>query len=85
MAFDSDAQCGLLRLIAGLQCAANLRQHLACQLQQDLALRGKAQRLALTHKQTEAKALLQIAELVRKRRLRLVQHGRRGGERSATP
>jgi len=42
-----------------------LRQHLVGQLQQNLALWRKAQRLALTYKQPEAKALFQIAELVR--------------------
>jgi hypothetical protein len=36
MAFDSDAQPGLLRLVAVLQGAADLRQHLIGQLQQDL-------------------------------------------------
>jgi hypothetical protein len=40
-------------------------------------LRRKAQRLALTHKQTEAKALFQIAELVRQGGLGLVQGRRR--------
>jgi len=49
MTLNRDAQTGLLRLIARLQRAAYLRQHLGCQLQQDLALRREAQRLALTH------------------------------------
>jgi len=41
-----------------------LRQYLIRQLQKDLALRRKAQRLAFTYEQPEAKALFQIAELV---------------------
>jgi len=49
MTLNRDAQTGLLRFIARLQRAAYLRQHLGCQLQQDLALRREAQRLALTH------------------------------------
>jgi len=80
---NGDTQSGLLRLMAGLQCAGDLRQHLIGQLQQDLPLRCKAQRLALTHEQTEAKALFQIAELVRKGGLRLVQRGRRRRKRTA--
>jgi hypothetical protein len=51
----------------------DLRQHLVGQLQQDFPLRRKAQRLALTHKETKAKALFQIAELVRQGGLGLVQ------------
>lgn len=47
MAFDGDTQPGLLRLIAILQGAADLRQDLIGQLQQDLSLRRKAQRLTL--------------------------------------
>jgi len=82
---NGDAQFTLLRLMAGLQRAGDLRQHLIGQLQQDLPLRRKAQRLTLTHKQTEAKALFQIAELVRKGGLRLVQRGRRRRERTAVP
>jgi len=39
---DGDAQSGLLRLMAGLQRAGDLRQHLIRQLQQDLTLRRKA-------------------------------------------
>jgi hypothetical protein len=35
MAFNRDTQVGLLWFIAGLQCAADLRQHLIGQLQQD--------------------------------------------------
>jgi len=64
VALNRDAQPRLLRFVARLQRAANLRQHLRCQLQQDLALLRKAQRLAFTHKQPKAKTLLQIAELV---------------------
>jgi len=85
VAFDGDAQAGLLRLIAGLQRAADLRQHLIGELQQDLALRREAQRLAFAHEQPEAKALFQIAELVRERGLGLVQHGRRRRQRPAVP
>jgi len=85
MALNGDAQFGLLRLIARLQRAGNLRQHLIRQLQQNFALRRKAQRLTLTHEQTKAKALFQIAELVRKGRLGLVQRGRRRRERAAVP
>jgi len=83
MALNSDAQRGLLRLIAGLQRAANLRQHLIRQLQQNFTLRRKAQRLAFPHKQTKAKALFQIAELVGKRGLRLMQRCRRCRQRPA--
>jgi len=82
---NGDAQLTLLRLMAGLQRAGDLRQHLIGQLQQDLPLRRKAQRLTLTHKQTEAKALFQIAELVRKGGLRLVQRGCCRRERTAVP
>jgi len=64
MTLNRDAQFCLLRLVAGLQCTGNLRQHLIRQLQQNLTLRSKAQRLTLTHKKTEAEALFQIAELV---------------------
>lgn len=49
-AISGNAQARLLRFIAGLQCLANLRQHLICQLQQDFSLRCKAKRLAFTHK-----------------------------------
>jgi len=73
VALNGDTQFSLLRLIAGLKRAGNLRQHLICQLQEDLALGGKAQRLALTHKKTKAETLFQIAELVRKGGLSLVQ------------
>jgi len=73
----------LLRLIAGLQRAANLRQHLIGQLQQNFPLRRKTQRLAFTHKQTETEALFQIAELMGKGGLRLVQRCRSGSQRSA--
>jgi len=59
-----------------LQRAANLRQHLVRQLQQDLALRRKAQRLAFTYEETEAKALFKIAELVGEGGLRLMQRSR---------
>jgi hypothetical protein len=55
-----------------LQGAADLRQHLIGQLQQDLPC-GVKQRLTFTHKQTEAEALFQIAELVRQGGLGLVQ------------
>jgi len=82
---NGDTQRGLLRLIAGLQCAGNLWQHLVGKLQQNFTLRRKAQRLALTHKKTKAEALFQIAELVRKGGLRLVQRGRRRRERTAGP
>jgi len=76
MTLNGDAQPGLLRLVTVLQGAGDLRQHLVCQLQQNLPLRGEAQRLTFTHKQTEAKALFQIAELVGQGGLGLVQ-GRR--------
>jgi len=82
---NGDAQGGLLRLVAGLQRAGNLRQHLVRQLKQNFALRRKAQRLALTHKKTKAEALFQIAELVRKGRLSLVQRGRCRRKRTAIP
>jgi len=85
VAFNGDAKRGLLRLVAGLQRAGDLRQHLIGQLQQDLALRRKAQGLTLAHKKTKAEALFQIAELVRKGGLRLVQRGRSGRERTAVP
>jgi len=39
---NGDAQFTLLRLMAGLQRAGDLRQHLIGQLQQDLPLRRKA-------------------------------------------
>jgi hypothetical protein len=80
VAFDGDTQPGLLRLIAILQGAADLRQDLIGQLQQDLSLRRKAQRLTFTYKQTEAEALFQIAELVGQGGLGLVQ-GRRAPAR----
>jgi len=85
MAFNGNAQARLLGFVAGLQCAGDLWQHLVCQLQQDLTLRRKAQGLTFTHKKPEAKALFQIAELVGKCGLRLVQRGRRRRERSAVP
>jgi len=85
MTFNCDAQPCLLRLIAGLQGAGDLRQHLIRQLQQNLALRRKAQRLALTHEQTKAKALFQIAELVGQGGLCLMQRGRSRCERTAVP
>jgi len=85
MTLDSDAQTGLLRLVAVLQRAADLRQHLVCQLEQDLPLRGETQRLTFTHKQTEAKALFQIAELVRQSGLGLMQSRRSACQRPAVP
>jgi len=85
MAFDGDTQPGLLRLIAILQGAADLRQDLIGQLQQDLSLRRKAQRLTFTYKQTEAEALFQIAELVGQGGLGLVQGRRRACQRAAIP
>jgi len=50
MTLNGDAQRGLLWFIAGLQCTADLRQHLVRQLQQDLPLWGKTQRLTFSHK-----------------------------------
>jgi len=50
VAFDGNTQRRLLRLVAVLKRPADLRQHLIRQLQQDLALRRKAQRLTFTHK-----------------------------------
>jgi len=50
VALNGDPQRRLLRFIAGLQRAANLRQDLICQLQQNFALRGEAKRLTLTDK-----------------------------------
>ncbi|KML19624.1 hypothetical protein VL10_23075 [Leclercia adecarboxylata] len=85
MALNGDTQRGLLRFVTRLECAGDLRQDLIRQLQQDLALGRKAQRLALAHKKTEAEALFQIAELVRKGGLGLVQRGRRRRERAAVP
>jgi len=85
VALNSDTQFSLLWLVAGLQGAGNLRQHLVRQLQQDLALRRKPQRLTFTDKKTKAEALFQIAELVRKGGLRLVQRGRSRCERTAVP
>jgi len=85
MALNGDTQFGLLRLVTGLQGAGNLRQYLIGQLEQNLPLRSKAQRLALAHKQTKAKALFQIAELVRKGGLGLVQRGRRRCQGAAVP
>jgi len=85
MAFDGDTQTSLLRLIAILQGAADLRQHLVGQLEQDFTLRRKAQRLTFTHKQTEAKALFQIAELVGQGGLSLVQGRCRACQRTAVP
>jgi len=85
MALNGNTQFGLLRLVTGLQRAGDLRQYLICQLQQNFTLRRKAQRLALTHKKTKAEALFQIAELVRKGRLGLVQRGRRCRKRTAVP
>jgi len=46
---DGDTQLGLLRFIALLQRSVDLRQYLRRQLQQDLSLRRKAQRLAFTN------------------------------------
>jgi len=80
---NGNAQRRLLRLITRLQRAANLRQDLIRQLQQDFTLRRKAQRLTLTHKKPKAKALFQIAELVGKRGLRLMQRCRGGCQRPA--
>ena len=68
--------------MAGLQRLLNLRQHLFRQLQQNIALRRKAQWLTFTHEQAESQPLLQIAELVRQRRLRLMKLGRRRRQRS---
>jgi len=85
MTLDSDAQTGLLRLVAVLQRAADLRQNLVCQLEQDLPLWGEAQRLTFTHKQAEAKALFQIAELVRQGGLSLMQSCRSACQRPAIP
>jgi hypothetical protein len=84
VAFNRDAQPGLLRFVAGLQRATDLRQHLIGQLQ-DFSLRRKAQRLAFTHKKSKAKALFQIAELVRKSGLGLMQRRRGGCQRTAVP
>jgi len=42
MTLNRDAQFCLLRFVAGLQRTGNLRQHLVCQLQQNLTLRSKA-------------------------------------------
>ncbi|MNY65635.1 hypothetical protein D3C86_2029390 [compost metagenome] len=64
MTLNGDAQPRLLRFVARLQRAGDLRQHLIRQLEQHFALRRKAQWLAFAHKQTKAKALFQIAELV---------------------
>ena len=80
---DGDAQRGLVRFVAGLQRLLDLRQHLLRQLQQDLALGGEAQGLALAHEQLEAQTLLKIAELVRQGRLRLMKLGRRPRQRTA--
>lgn len=66
-----------MRLVAGLQRLLDLRQHLLRQLQQDFALGGEAQGLALAHEQFEAQTLFKIAELVRQGRLRLMKLGRR--------
>jgi len=82
---NSDTQFSLLRLVAGLEGAGDLRQDLISQLKQDLPLRRKAQGLTFTHKKTKAKALFQIAELVRKGRLGLMQRGRRRRQRTAVP
>jgi hypothetical protein len=62
-----------VRLIACLQCLLNLRQHLFCQIQHDFALRGKTQRLAFSHEQSETEALLKVTELVRQGRLGLMK------------
>ncbi len=83
VAFDGDAQRGLMRLVAGLQRLLDLREDLLRQLQQDLALGSEAQGLALAHEQLEAQTLLKIAELVRQGRLRLVKLGRRPRQRTA--
>ncbi|CQU30173.1 Uncharacterised protein [Salmonella enterica subsp. enterica serovar Typhi] len=85
MTFNSDAQTSLLRFVARLQRTADLRQHLVCQLQQNFPLRRKAQRLAFTHEQAEAKALFQIAELMRQSGLSLVQHRSSSSQRSTIP
>jgi hypothetical protein len=61
---NGDAQFRLLRFIARLQRGGDLRQYLVGKLEQNFTLRRKAQRLTLTHEQTKAKALFQIAELV---------------------
>jgi len=75
----------LLRFATVLKRTVNLRQHLIGQLQQDLALRRKAQRLTFTYKKTKAKALFEIAELMGEGGLRLMQRGRRRRQRSAVP
>jgi len=85
VALNRDAKRGLLRFITGRKCTRHLRQHLIGQLQQNFSLRREAQRLALTHKQTKAEALFQIAELVGKGGLRLVQRGRCRRQRTAVP
>jgi len=82
---DGNPQCGLLRLVTVLQRTANLRQHLVRQLQQNLALRRKAQRLAFTYEEAKAKALFEIAELVGEGGLRLMQRGCCCRQRSAVP
>jgi len=85
VALNGDPQFGLLRLVTRLQRAGDLRQYLIRQLKKNFTLRRKAQRLALTHKKTKSEALFQIAELVRKGGLGLVQRGRRRRERTAVP
>jgi len=69
-------------LIAGLQRLLYLRQYLLRQIQHDLTLRRKAQRLAFTHEQPETQTLLKVTELVRQGGLRLVQLRSGGGQRS---
>ncbi|MNJ77662.1 hypothetical protein D3C77_752130 [compost metagenome] len=71
-----------MRFVTRLQRVLDLRQYLFCQMQQDLSLRGKAQRLAFANEQLEAQTLLQIAELMRQSRLCLIELGRRGLQRA---
>jgi len=85
VALNGDTQLGLLRFVTRLQRAGDLRQYLIRQLKKNFTLRRKTQGLALTHKKTEAEALFQIAELVRKGGLGLVQRGRSRRERTAVP
>ena len=82
VALNGDAQRRLIRLVARLQRLLDLRQHLLRQLQQNFALRREAQRLAFAHEQAESQPLLEIAELMRQRGLRLMKLRGGGGQRA---
>ena len=70
--FDSQPQPGLLWFVT-VRRARAICGSTGWPAVRGFPLRSKTQRLALTHKETKAKALFQIAELVRQGGLGLVQ------------